>query len=267
MSETAGRAAPEPASEGAPRCARAAGPWLLAIESASEPASVALLHAGEPVGERVVPPGRPASEALLPSLLELLAAHGLEPAALDAIAVSIGPGSFTGLRVGVATAKGLAFGSEVAVAAVPTLAALAAKAAARGGPAALVVATLDARRGELYAAAHAGDDPLAPPRWGPAVVPLEALADRLAAEPGPLLLVGEGADALAAAVAARGGAPPRALAPPEGAPDATWVGRLGARLLAAGKGVAAAELAPVYVRRAEAEVRRTGLRFEPPEPL
>ena len=274
MSGTARRAAPEPSSQGpastsgsSERRAPCAGPWLLAIESASEPASVALLRAGEPVGERAVPPGRPASETLLPTLLDLLAEHGVEPAALDAIAVSIGPGSFTGLRVGVATAKGLAFGSPMPVAAVPTLAALAAKGAACGGPAALVVATLDARRGELYAAAHAGDDPLAPPRWGPAVVPLEALGDQLAAEPGPRRLVGEGAGALAAAIAARGGAPPRWLAPPEGAPAATWVGRLGARLLAAGKGVAAADLAPVYVRRAEAEVRRTGLRFEPPEPL
>jgi len=124
------------------------------------------------------------------------------------------------------------------------------------------VAVLDARRGELYAAAYREDDPLAPPLWGPAVVAIEALAERLAAEPGPVLVVGEGADTVAAALGARHAGRVRCLPPPEGAPDAAWVGRLGARLLAAGAGLAAADLAPVYVRRAEAEVRRTGARFE-----
>jgi tRNA threonylcarbamoyladenosine biosynthesis protein TsaB len=239
---------------------RARRSWLVAIESATERASVALVRDGEPVALRAVAP--PASEALLPGLLALLDEHGLAPSTPLAIAVSIGPGSFTGLRVGAATAKGLAFGATGGVAAVPTLAALAAKGAALA-PAPLVVAVLDARRGELYAAAHRGDDPLAAPLWGPAVVAIDALAERIAAEPGPLLVVGEGIEAVAAALGERGGASVRWLAAPAGAPDAAWVGRLGARLLAAGAGLAAADLAPAYVRRAEAEVRRTGARFEP----
>lgn len=239
-----------------------AGAWLLAIETATERASVALLRGGEPLSLRALPPARPASETLLPALLGLLAEHALAPAALDGIAVSIGPGSFTGLRVGAATAKGLAYGAPSGVAAVPTLAALAAKGAALA-PAPLVVAAIDARRGELYAAAHRGDDPLAPPLWGPAVLGIEALAERIAAEREGLLVVGEGVDAVAAALGDRGMGGVRWLAAPEGAPDAAWVGRLGARLLATGGGLAAADLAPVYVRRAEAEVRRTGARFEP----
>jgi tRNA threonylcarbamoyladenosine biosynthesis protein TsaB len=234
------------------------GLWLLAIESASERASVALLRGGEPVASRPAPPGRPASETLLPTVLALLEAHGLAPGTLAGIAVSIGPGSFTGLRVGAATAKGLAFGATSGVAAVPTLAALAAKGIAAVGSAPQVVAVLDARRGELYAAAHHGDDPLAKPLWGPGVIAVEALAERLAAEPGPLLVVGECADAVAAALGPSAAGRVRCLPPPEGAPDAAWVGRLGARLLAAGEGLAAADLAPVYVRRAEAEVRRLG---------
>jgi tRNA threonylcarbamoyladenosine biosynthesis protein TsaB len=237
--------------------------WLLAIESASERAGVALLRGGEPVATRILAAERPASEGLLPAVLALLGEHGLAPAALGGIAVSIGPGSFTGLRVGVATAKGLAFGATGGVAAVPTLAALAARGAAQA-PAPRIVATLDARRDELYAACHRGDDPLAAPLWGPAVLGIDALAERLAAEAGrePLLVVGEGAPALAAALGAPAAGRLRWLAPPEGAPDPVWVGRLGARLLAAGAGLAAAALAPVYVRRAEAEVRRTGARFE-----
>lgn len=244
---------------------RDAPAWLLAIESASERASVALLRDGEVVDARPAPPGRPASETLLPSVLALLEAHALEPGALGGIAVSIGPGSFTGLRVGVATAKGLAFGRATGVAAVPTLAALAAKGAALAGKAASeVVAVLDARRGELYAAVHRGDDPLAKPLWGPVVIGIEALAARLAPVPGALLVVGEGAEAVAAAL---GTDRVRCLSPPEGVPDAVWVGRLGARLLAAGEGLAAADLAPAYVRRAEAEVRRLGVSSEPSEVL
>jgi tRNA threonylcarbamoyladenosine biosynthesis protein TsaB len=237
--------------------------WLLALESASARASVALLRDGEPVAGRELSRGRPSSEALLPAVLALLAEAGLAPARLAAIAVSIGPGSFTGLRVGVATAKGLAFGREPRVVAVPTLAALAAKGAALL-PTPQVVATLDARRGELFAAAHCGRDVLAPPRWGPLVVAVEALAERLAAEVGPVLVAGEGAAPLEAALGTAAAAGRlRWLGPPAGAPDAAWVGRVGTALLARGCGVAAADLAPVYVRRAEAEVRRTGARFEP----
>lgn len=238
---------------------RDAPPWLLAIESASERASVALLRDGEVVGADPAPPGRPASETLLPAVLALLESHGLAPGALGGIAVSIGPGSFTGLRVGAATAKGLAFGRNAGLAAVPTLAALAAKGVALAGPAAPaeIVAVLDARRGELYAAAQRGGDPLARPLWGPLVIGIEALAARLAAAPGPLLVVGEGADAVAAALGTD-----RVRCLPL-APDAAWVGRLGVRLLAAGEGLAAADLTPAYVRRAEAEVRRLGLSAEP----
>jgi tRNA threonylcarbamoyladenosine biosynthesis protein TsaB len=254
------RAGPGDPRGDAPR-PRGDGPWLLAIESASERASVALLRGGVPLALRATPRERPASETLLPTLLALLGEHGLAPAALDGIAVSIGPGSFTGLRVGAATAKGLAFGALHGVAAVPTLAALAAKGASLV-PAPRVVATLDARREELYAAAYDGADPLVAPFWGPEVLAIEALAERIAGEHGPLLVVGEGADALAVALGERRAGDLHWLPAPEGAPDAEWVGRLGARMLAAGAGIAADALAPLYVRRAEAEVRRTGARFE-----
>jgi len=221
---------------------------LLALETATEAASVALLRDGEPLAALELPADRPASEALLPAILELLAARSLEPASLDAFAVSIGPGSFTGLRVGVATAKGLAFGAGRCVAGVPTLAALAAT--QRSG---CVAAVLDARRGELYAAAHRAEDPLAEPLWGPCVLAPAELAARLEAG---WRVVGAAAPGVAQAVRARLGDAVALVGPPR--PDAFTVGRLGVRLLAAGRGVAAAELAPRYVRRAEAEVRRTG---------
>jgi len=223
---------------------------LLALETATESAGVALLRDGELLAERTLPARRQTSETLLPALLGLLADHGLGVDALDAFAVSIGPGSFTGLRVGVATVKGLAFGERRCVAAVPTLAALAATRAASPG---LVAAVLDARRGEVYAAAHRGGDLLAPPLWGPSVLRPESLAARLEAG---WSVVGDGVPVVAKAVRARLGDRVELVGPPAGRADAAAVGRLGALALAAGKGIAPAELAPDYGRRAEAEERR-----------
>jgi tRNA threonylcarbamoyladenosine biosynthesis protein TsaB len=170
---------------------------------------------------------------------------------LGGYAVSVGPGSFTGLRVGVATVKGLAFGDAAPVAAVSTLEALASSAHASDLP---VLACLDARRGEVYAAAWSpGREVLVPE----GVYAAASLADQLS---GPCILVGcAGEEGMLEGLATQLGV---TLAPPQPL-RAWWVGRLGARLLAAGEGVAASALAPRYVRRAEAEVRRTGLRFEP----
>jgi len=172
--------------------------------------------------------------------------------------VSIGPGSFTGLRVGVATVKGLAFGAAQPVVPVPTLAALASRA---GRDDACVVALLDARRGEVYAAIHHDDGPA---RFGPTVVRAPVLADEIASRAGgrPIAVVGDGVAVVEAALTERFGARVSFVPPPAGAPHAVAVGRLGRRLLAAGRGAAAESIAPVYVRRAEAEVRRTGSRFE-----
>ena len=238
------------------------GIWLLAIESATAHASAALLRDGEVVEVRFAPSERPASEALLPTMLALLRTHDVAVAGIDALAVSIGPGSFTGLRVGIATAKGLAFGAGVRSLPVPTLAALAAKAASGAPPGRPVVAALDARRGEVYAAGYAGPDPLAPPLWGPTVATPAELALQLAAQAGPLRFVGDGVAILEPVLREPLGERAEWLEPPGGAPDAGWVGRLGFRMLEAGAAIEIADLAPRYLRRAEAEVRRTGARFE-----
>ncbi len=236
--------------------------WLLAIESATASASAALLRNGELVELRTAPSDRPASEMLLPTVLALLRAHDVSVAAIGAFAVSVGPGSFTGLRVGIATAKGLAFGAGVQSIPVPTLAALAVKGACTAPIAGPVVAALDARRGEVYAAGYAAEPGLAPPLWGPTVATPAELAPRLAAHSGRLRILGDGVAVLEPLLRARLGERVDWIAAPEGAPDAGWVGRLGFQMLEAGAAVEIAELAPRYLRRAEAEVRRTGDRFE-----
>lgn len=230
-------------------------PLVLAVETATATASVALWRGGELLGERGAPEGAPAAAVLLPALDALLGEAALGLDAVDAFAVSVGPGSFTGLRIGVATVKGLAFGTGRPAVAVPTLQALAAAAPA-GGPAAAV---LDARRGEVYAAGF--EEGGAPAAWLPeGVYPAANLVERL---PPGCRVVGEGVAVCAGALRAAPDATRVLVPPPEGRARAAHVGALAARVLAAGGVHDPAELVPRYVRRAEAEVKRTGERFEP----
>jgi len=237
-------------------------PLLLAFETATRAASIALLRGGDLVAEECTTGDRSTAETLLPALDALLAGAGLTPAAVDAFAVSIGPGSFTGLRVGIATVKGLAFGTGRPVAPVPTLAALARTAPE---PREAVVALLDARRGEVYAAGYGPSDAaLLPSEFLPeGVYTAEALAGRL---PRTCLLVGEGVGVCGDWLRARLGEGVQLQPSRHREPRARHVGALGAALLAAGGGVDAADVVPNYLRRAEAEVKRTGERFEAPAP-
>lgn len=111
---------------------------ILAFDTATDVATSALVAGGDVVGER-------ASRAvtLLEDVDALLRQAGLRPSDLDALAVGIGPGSFTGVRIGLATARGLALALGIPAAGVSTLAALAA-----GAPGALPV--VDARRREVF---------------------------------------------------------------------------------------------------------------------
>jgi tRNA threonylcarbamoyladenosine biosynthesis protein TsaB len=229
---------------------------LLAIETATRVMSVALLDGERVIAEIASDDTRVHSERLLPALDRLFELAGVSLGEVGAFAISIGPGSFTGLRIGLATLKAFAFDETRPVAAVPTLAGLCAAAAGASGP---VAALLDARRGELYAAAVAAAGDPEPTLLPDSVFTPEELAARL--PPETLLVVGEDAEAGAARLLAL--RPElRRLAAGEGAARAAWVGRLGRALLAAGRAVPAAALVPRYVRRAEAEVRRTGEALE-----
>ena len=197
------------------------------------------------------------AECLLPELEKLLGYLEWQPADLEGIAVSIGPGSFTGLRVGLATVKGLAFGGTPPVVPVSSLAGLAEQAGRVREP---VAALLDARRGEVYAGvwsdARAGQaDLLRESVYSP-----DELVRLLPQRSG--LVVGEGADAVADEVLDRRPDLER-WGPPEGRASASAIARIGMPLLAAGKGIAAEDLVPRYLRRAEAEVQRTGQALEP----
>jgi len=111
---------------------------VLAFDTATDKATSALVRDGEVLGERVS-----RAVTLLEDIDALLRQGGARPTDLDALAVGIGPGSFTGVRIGLAAARGLAFSLDLPVAGVSTLAALAA-----GAPGALPV--IDAKRSEVF---------------------------------------------------------------------------------------------------------------------
>ena len=231
---------------------------LLALETATAPGSVALLCGGEVARERTLPAGAATAETLLPAIDAVLAEAGVSLAAIRGFAISIGPGSFTGLRIGVATLKGLAFGAPQPVAAVPTLAALALRAEPGAGP---VVALLDARRGEVYAAGYRESGRLEPDVLPEGLYTPAALAAQL---PPVCRLVGDGVAVCREALRRRPG--PGALpAAAAASPRAADVGRLARVIFAAGAAHAPADLVPRYLRRAQAEVTRTGHATEPRE--
>jgi tRNA threonylcarbamoyladenosine biosynthesis protein TsaB len=228
---------------------------VLGWDTATPATAVALLDtdAGPALEERDDPPpgARPAHAAhLLAAAEAVLACAELTWAGVDLLACGVGPGSFTGLRIGVATARAAALARGLPLAGVSTLEALAAAAAAASGPAdgRLVVAVLDARRGEAFAAA-----------WGvrrepalqPSALAPEALAGKLAELPGGALAVGDGAVRFRAQLDAAG-----AVVPPDASPlhrvSAEWICRLAAR----GGGEEPGTVLPHYIRPPDAQPRR-----------
>jgi tRNA threonylcarbamoyladenosine biosynthesis protein TsaB len=185
----------------------------------------------------------------LPGLVErVLARAGLGVRDVEGLAVSIGPGSFTGLRIGLGLAKGLAFAGNLPLAAVSTLEALAE--AAGAAPGQTVCAALDARKREVYGALFRVDDDGSLRRVGPdvALAP-EALAARL---PAGAVLVGDASEAYPETLGPGLVVRPFATHHPRGG----VVARLGARLLAAGEAVDVGTAEPLYVRPSEAELAR-----------
>lgn len=227
---------------------------VLAVETATALQSVAILDDGAVLARSDQDSKGSHARWLIPTIDRLLAATDLTLDRLDGLAVSIGPGSFTGLRVGLATMMGLRMTTGLPLAAVPTMEALAWN-HRRTGP--VLCPLLKARIGEVYWAQYqwAPDGTLrrlAEERVGGAA----ALAEALHATDGPVIMLGDGwaehRDALAPLLAARGctvlEGPPEAMAA-----SAVSVGLAALDRLSRG-GTAAHSLSPRYVQRAEAEL-------------
>jgi tRNA threonylcarbamoyladenosine biosynthesis protein TsaB len=127
---------------------------VLAVDAATEGCSVALKNGNEVIG-RFMEPAQGQSQHILAMVEAVLAEGGISLSMLDGIAASIGPGAFTGVRISVSVAQGLAFGADLPVVPVTTLEALAH--GILGDGAAQVLACLDARMGEVYWGCFAAD--------------------------------------------------------------------------------------------------------------
>jgi tRNA threonylcarbamoyladenosine biosynthesis protein TsaB len=217
---------------------------ILGLDTATRTGSVGLLDGDRVVWERSSR-ASPGHGRMLGRLVdEALRGAGWTVSALDAIAVSIGPGSFTGLRVGLSLAKGLAFVARIPVLPVPTLSALASVAGAEPGE--LVCPMLDARKGEVYGALYEVDGPRSLlPLGTPVLARPEELLARV--DDRPCRVLGDAVELYGEAIAARLG--PRALVLPftHYHPRGGAVARAGAAAAALG-GPALATLEPAYVR-------------------
>lgn len=120
---------------------------LLAIETSSQQGSIALLEENKVVEEISLKVSRSTSVELIPTIESLLKSNSIHPNDLDALAVSIGPGSYTGVRIGIATAQGLALAADLPVYGVSSLVGLAKQASGVEGP---VAVARQARAGEFF---------------------------------------------------------------------------------------------------------------------
>ncbi|MCX8071283.1 MAG: tRNA (adenosine(37)-N6)-threonylcarbamoyltransferase complex dimerization subunit type 1 TsaB [Candidatus Binatia bacterium] len=187
---------------------------------------------------------------LLPAIRALLKDASVTLADIDAVAVSVGPGSFTGLRVGLSVAKGLAFARKIPVVAVPTLEALAYAALPAEEP---ILTVLDARKGEVYAAGyHPAGKVLQP--WLPEVLlPFEELVSKVTH---PCVVIGDAVEAYGALFRERLGDQVRVLPFPEWAPRARIVASLAGERLRQGHALGDPPEEPHYLRPAEAQVKQ-----------
>lgn len=213
-------------------------PLILGIESSTGTGSVALVRGDECRGFAELTNNQQ-SETLLSTITQLLdeAAAGIDD--LAAIAISIGPGSFTGLRIGLATAKGLATGAAIDLVDVSSLTALAMNVAAKGD----CCAVIDAGRGDLYAERFCADQGSWRSVGGPWVVSPQALIERIISEGKIVQLVGGHAEKLVAA----GTDANLVVAEAAPVPTARHVARAGLARWQMGFSADVAALAPNYI--------------------
>ncbi|HEX9020038.1 MAG TPA: tRNA (adenosine(37)-N6)-threonylcarbamoyltransferase complex dimerization subunit type 1 TsaB [Nitrospirota bacterium] len=221
---------------------------ILGIETSTKTGSVAVVSEKGVVAQYSLNIEVTHSERLMSTVDRVLRDTGIAVASLDGFAVSIGPGSFTGLRIGLAAVKGLALATGKPVAAVPTLEALAWNIPYAAHP---VCPLLDARKNEVYAALYRFEGKALVHVMAEAVAPLAALEGRIS---GKTIFTGEASRLFRENIEKQFGE--RALFAPLSAilPSAATVAELGFLIIENGRLADLDSLTPMYIRRPEAEV-------------
>jgi len=224
---------------------------ILALDTASKTCSVALMQDRDLIAEWTFGNGRTHSTHLMEMIEQALRIAGLEVSDVDGFAVSRGPGSFTGLRIGISTIKGLAASMEKPLVGVSSLDALALQAAHFPG---LICAMLDARKAEVYVAQFRFSEgrmqKLGPER---VCAPLDAVSDI----DEPCLLISDGAVAYAEDICRALGKNAQMASSVDNAIRASCVARLAYERLCVGDADDLAGFEPLYIRKSEAELKKT----------
>lgn len=218
----------------------------LAIETSGLLGSIALFDRGQVLAEQNLELGRQHGQSLIPAIQDLLASCGKNARDCGLVAVSVGPGSFTGLRVGVVCAKTLAYAAGCRIAAVDTLPAIACNSPPGVGAVEVIA---DAQRGDLFAGRFVrGSDGVFSARQGIRIVAAEDWAAGLTPED---TVSGPALEKLAPLVERRC----RVLASEFRVPSAAWIARLGTRAAEAGLESDLWSVEPLYLRRSSAEIQ------------
>lgn len=224
---------------------------ILAIESSAVTASVAIMTEGVLTAEYTINHKKTHSQTLLPMIAEICKMTETAPESLDLIAVSVGPGSFTGLRIGAATGKGLALALNKKMAAVPTLEAMAYNVY---GVQKRICPVMDAKRQHLYTGVyHFGEDGNLAVDLPHSLLSYEELTDYLNGLEEPVIFVGD------KTVCAREFFAQQMTVPYEIAPAPLCTQRAGSvallaeKMFARGEWIEAVQLKPDYLRPSQAE--------------
>ena len=227
---------------------------ILSLDSSATVASVALFECDQSCGkllsEFTVNNGNTHSETLLPMVETVLKTYGITPKEIDVFAATTGPGSFTGVRIGAATIKGLAFGTDKPCVEVSTLEAIAENLCVRDG---LICPVMNARRSQVYTALFRAENGKLFRLMEDSAISIEELDGILSAYNEPVSLAGDGYD-----ITASGLKLTEVLPTPERLrhQSAASVASVACRQLTNGSAVSDKELKVTYLRPSQAERTR-----------
>ncbi len=225
---------------------------ILALETSAVTATAAVPEDARRLAQSFQNSGLTHSATLMPMVSDLLKNTGLALKDMDVIAVAAGPGSFTGVRIGVAAAKGLAWPEDKPCAPCSTLESMAWQCAHVGGE---ICTAMDARRNQVYCARFRAEGGALIRLTEDRAMGLDELAAEVRAAAAPQTLVGDGAQLVRAALEGQG--LPCALMPPHLLYQTAWgVARCALELARGGGLISAAAMAPSYHRLSQAERER-----------
>ena len=225
---------------------------ILAIETSAKSVSAAVVENGVPLASAYQNMGLTHSRTLMPLVDGMLSAAGLRVRDMNLLATANGPGSFTGLRIGVSALKGLAWALEKPCCGVSTLAAMARNLAHMEG---LIICAMDARRNQVYNALFLAHDGVLTRQCPDRAIGLAELAEEIKNRPEPKFVVGDGAGLCYNHLLEQD--VPCRMAPPQlMMQNAVGVALAAEEMAAAGQVTTARDLVPVYLRLSQAERER-----------